>query len=86
MVDYIKCFYGRLIKILMKTKGRKNECSFMKEDISSSYKMNEEDHYTPDVVVAECLPVTRKTLSHIVQGLPCFALDVASCVFEINTS
>ena len=46
--------------------------------------MNEEDHYTPDVVVAKCLPVTRKTLSHIVQGLPCFALDVASRVLEIN--
>ena len=42
--------------------------------------------YVPDVVVAECLPVTRKTLGHIVQGLPCFALDVASRVLEINAS
>ena len=40
----------------------------------------------PDVVVRECLPISRKALCHIVQSLARLALDISSVVFQVYTS
>ena len=48
--------------------------------IFSDGQDNYQSVFVPNVIVAECLPISRQTLSNIVKSFARFSLDVASSV------